>query len=247
MDSRLERQMPFHRSKFAGIPLFVFILCTGSIARAGTRAVEVDWVDQVFKGGLTIWVQFALSIVALAIILERISRLRQNRIVPRGLREKASALWAEKKYGEVVALGHASKSLLGTVIAFVATHRDMGYSELNSACGDIASAGIRKHQQSAYLLAVVATLEPLLGLLGTVIGMIEAFQITAQSGSMGDASLLADSIAKALVTTAVGLVIAIPALGFYHLFRLRAGSLGLMLEKEINELLVAWMKKPVSE
>ncbi len=239
---------PHNKTPLSPSPIFsgfFFVFFTAGAVRAGT--VEVDWVDQIFKGGITIWVQLALSVVALAVVLERMFHLRRGGIAPPGLREKCSVLWEEKKYDEVMKLGRASRSLLGSVIVFVVTHRDMGYAALNSVCGDIASAGIRRHQQSAYLLAVVATLEPLLGLLGTVIGMIEAFQITAQAGSMGDASLLADSIAKALVTTAVGLVIAIPALGFYHLFRLRAGSLGLLLEKEVNELLVAWVKKPVSE
>lgn len=235
--------MPFSRACRISSPVWgvAFLLAAAPVAFG--KSVEVDWVDQLFKGGLTIWVQLALSVVGLGVVLERLVNLRQRWIVPRGLLARLLDSWRAGNYDDVVTQGHASRSILGSVAAFAATHRDMTYSELNSACGDIASAGIRRHQQAAYLLAVVATLEPLLGLLGTVIGMIEAFQIVGQAGGMGDASLLADSIAKALVTTAVGLILAIPALGLYHLFRLRAGSLGLLLEKEINEFLVATRTK----
>ncbi len=205
--------------------------------------VEIDWIGQLLKGGTIIWIQVALSVVAAGVAMERFVFLRQKWIVPSGLFRKADLLWKEGRYEEVGEVGAKSKSLFGNIIAFVAAHRDMGFAGLNAVSGDLASAGIRGHLQAAYLLAVVATLQPLLGLLGTVVGMIEAFAIVAQAGSMGDASILADSIAKALVTTAVGLGFAIPSLGLYHYFRLKAGSLGMLLEKQVNEMLVAWMKK----
>lgn len=242
-----KKSIVHHFQKWAPILIVLFLHCSGSAAFAETGRVHVDWVGQISRGGAIIWIQIALSVVGLAVILERMARLRRSRIAPKRLLQKADALWTDKKYDDVAALGTASKSLLGSVIAFVATHRDLGYAELNAASGDIASSGIRKHQLAAYPLAVVATLEPLLGLLGTVIGMIEAFQIVAQAGGAGDPLLLADSIARALLKTALGLAIAIPALGFYHLFRIRAGSLGFQLEKEVNALLVAWVKKPVSK
>ena len=106
--------------------------------------------------------------------------------------------------------------------------------------GDLAGRDMRRHLQRAYPIAVVATLSPLLGLLGTVVGMIESFEIVAIAGSLGDASLMAGSISKALVTTAGGLVIAIPALGLYHLFKSRTQGLTMQLEGEVHELLTAW-------
>ena len=99
---------------------------------------------------------------------------------------------------------------------------------------------MRQHLQRAYPIAIVATLAPLLGLLGTVIGMIESFEVVSVVGSMGDASVLAGSISKALVTTAAGLIIAVPALAFYHYIKGRTVALTLLLEEDVNEVLTTW-------
>lgn len=112
--------------------------------------------------------------------------------------------------------------------------------------GDIAGRDLRGHLQKAYPIAVAATVAPLLGLFGTVIGMIEAFEIVAIAGSLGDASLLAGSISKALVTTAAGLIIAIPALATYHYFKSRTHAFAMALESDVNELLTTWFMDQTS-
>jgi biopolymer transport protein ExbB len=92
-----------------------------------------------------------------------------------------------------------------------------------------------------YPLAAVAGLSPLLGLFGTVLGMIESFEMVAIAGSMGDPALLASGISKALVTTAFGLFVAIPTLFFYHLFKLRTNYLAKLLEEEASTLMSEWL------
>jgi len=94
-----------------------------------------------------------------------------------------------------------------------------------------------------YPLAIVAVLSPLLGLFGTVVGMIESFEVVAVAGTMGDPSLLASSISKALVTTAFGLIVAMPMLFFYHMFKLRTHYLASLLEEEAGTLLNGWLLK----
>ena len=86
----------------------------------------------------------------------------------------------------------------------------------------------------------MATVSPLLGLLGTVIGMIGAFDKVAAAGSLGDASLLGGDISKALITTGAGLTIAVPALVLYHYFKSRTNMFGLLLEEEASELISSW-------
>jgi biopolymer transport protein ExbB len=80
----------------------------------------------------------------------------------------------------------------------------------------------------------VATIAPIIGLLGTVIGMIEAFHVIATAGGLGDPALLAGGISKALVNTAAGLAVALPALGMHHFFKNRLVAVGLELEMQIN-------------
>jgi biopolymer transport protein ExbB len=106
--------------------------------------------------------------------------------------------------------------------------------------GDVASRDLRRHLQKAYPLAVVATVSPLLGLLGTVIGMIGAFDKVAAAGSLGDASVLGGDISKALITTGAGLTIAVPALVLYHYFKSRTNLYAIMLEEEVGELITEW-------
>mgnify|MGYP001604582979 FL=1 len=103
--------------------------------------------------------------------------------------------------------------------------------------GDAASREVRSQIQKAYPLAIVATLSPLLGLLGTVLGMIQSFDMVALAGSLGDASTLAGGISLALITTQGGLMVAVPALGFQHIFKSRTLSLGLELEEAVTEVL----------
>ena len=90
---------------------------------------------------------------------------------------------------------------------------------------------------------VITAILPLLGLLGTMIGMIESFKLVELYGDEGGASMLAGAISKALVTTAMGLIIAIPSLIIYHFFKARIGGLGNKLEEEIEILINAWFLK----
>jgi len=131
-------------------------------------------------------------------------------------------------------------SVLGSAIRVLVRHRHLPGSDASALAGDEVSRLMRRHLQKAYPLAIVATLSPLLGLLGTVTGMIDAFEVVAIAGSLGDASLLASGIAKALVTTAFGLIVAIPALGLYHHFRSRTHELSLEVEEEAGELISEW-------
>jgi biopolymer transport protein ExbB len=118
----------------------------------------------------------------------------------------------------------------------VLQHRALDAAALSARAGDIATLALRVQQQKAYPLAVVATVAPIVGLLGTVIGMIEAFHVIAFAGGLGDPALLAGGISKALVNTAAGLAVALPALGLHHFFKNRLVYVGIELETQVNRL-----------
>jgi biopolymer transport protein ExbB len=201
---------------------------------------SVSPAERMKQGGKTMLFLLALSVIALTFSLERAVRLRRGAVAPDGLVDEARDLWDERNYDEILALCERRPSTLATIIDAFVRHRHCTSQELSMLAGDLAGRDMRRHLQRAYPIAVVATLSPLLGLLGTVVGMIESFEIVAIAGSLGDASLMAGSISKALVTTAGGLVIAIPALGLYHLFKSRTQGLTMQLEGEVHELLTAW-------
>jgi len=202
-----------------------------------------EWFDLLAKGGKTMLFLALLSMTSLTYALERLFRLRRGAIVPAGLSAAASRLWREGRYDEIIVLAERRGSTLGRILQFIVRHRDNPVADVSTTAGDIAAVELRYHARRCYPLAVVATLSPLLGLLGTVFGMIESFDVVAIAGALGDASQLAAGISKALITTAAGLVIAVPSLAGYHYFRQRTNLYGDLLEKEVTDLVVEWMMK----
>jgi biopolymer transport protein ExbB len=196
------------------------------------------------QGGLTMVFLLLASVAGVAYTIERLVHLRASAFVPDGLAERADDMWRLGEFERIEALPEKSSSTLARVLAVIARHRHSSMADVSMMAGDVAARDLRRHLQRAYPLAVVATVSPLLGLLGTVIGMIGAFDKVAAAGSLGDASLLGGDISKALITTGTGLTIAVPALVLYHYFKSRTNALGLMLEEEVGELISDWFASP---
>lgn len=199
------------------------------------------------QGGLTMYALVALSLVMVTFGVERLVLLRRSRICPEGLADRARAAWSQGNMPGVIQAAESQPSVLASAILVLARHPHFSPTEASTIVGDEVSRLMRKHLQRAYPLAIVATLSPLLGLLGTVTGMIDAFEVVAIAGSLGDASLLAGGIAKALITTAFGLIVAIPALGLYHYFRGKTHELAMEAEEEVEQLLGEWFYTPRTE
>lgn len=192
--------------------------------------------DQLAQGGVGIWIIGALSVLALAVTLERLLRFRAARLSPAGLVDEVLPLWQRGAFAEVDALLAARPSALARVLAYLVQHRRADPAALSVRAGDIASLALREQQQRAYPLAVIATVAPIVGLLGTVIGMIESFHVIAFAGGLGDPALLAGGISKALVNTAAGLAVALPSLGMHHFFKHRLTLIGLDIERQVNRV-----------
>ena len=204
-----------------------------------------SWGDRLKQGGPAAVVQIGLSIFGAGFIFERFARLRRKHLVPAGLADEARRLWREGRFEELEQLAQRQPSTLARVIAFIARNRQSPMLEVSEVCGDLVSRELAVHYQRAYPLGIVATLEPLLGLLGMILGMISTFETVAVAGSLGDATQLAGGISEALVTTGLGLAIAIPFLALYHFFKHRTASYGVLLEEEVTSLLSEWlMQKP---
>jgi biopolymer transport protein ExbB len=205
---------------------------------------DLNLFDQLVAGGTGVVVIAALSVLALAVCLERLWRFRGKLIATPGLVDRLLPLWQTSDHAGLQAVLTADRSVLARIAAFVLQHRQAGTAAVSARAGDIASLALRQHQHKAYPLAVVATVAPIVGLLGTVIGMIESFHVIAYAGGMGDPALLAGGISKALVNTAAGLAVALPALGMHHFFKNRLVAVGLELEREANRFIDAVMLSP---
>ncbi|TSE25581.1 MotA/TolQ/ExbB proton channel family protein [Tepidimonas aquatica] len=180
----------------------------------------------------------ACSVVGLALILERAWSLRRARVAPAGLLDEAITA---SRHGVPPAdvIGQlAQHSLLGKVLAagLLALHDNprATEAELRAALEGAGRRAAARLQRYLGALATVASAAPLLGLLGTVIGMIEIFGSQAGPGGLlpggGNPAQLAHGISVALYNTAFGLIIAVPALIFWRLYRARADALLLELE-----------------
>ena len=203
-------------------------------------AAEVDLVAQIKEGGLPLLAIIALSILATAVAIERLVNLRARKVVPDGLVEEAEALWDGRDYEGIRSLMNENDSSLARVITYLVNNRHHDYAVVSAGAGDIASVELRRHQQKFYALSITATVAPILGLLGTVIGMIAAFNTIAYEDGMGNPALLAGGISMALVNTAAGLCVALPALLLHHFFKHRITHLGLTLESRVNRLMHRW-------
>ena len=199
--------------------------------------------DRLKQGGTTALVQLGLSVFGAGFIFERLFRLRRKNLVPDGLAARARELWNAGKFDELERLGETDPSALARAISFIAKNRSSPMVEVSEVCGDLLSRELAGHYQRAYPLGIIATLEPLLGLLGMIIGMIDTFETVALAGSLGDPAQLAGGISQALVTTGLGLAVAIPFLALYHFFKHRTASFGTQLEEEVTSLLSGWLMK----
>lgn len=204
---------------------------------------SVAWGGRLRQGGTTGLVQLGLSVFGAGFVFERLFRLRRKHLVPDGLARKASQLWRDGRYDELEKLGETQPSTLARAISFIARNRNSPMLEVSEICGDLVTRELAGHYQRAYPLGIVATLAPLLGLLGMILGMIETFETVALAGALGDPTQLASGISEALVTTGLGLAIAIPFLALYHFFKFRTAGFGAELEEQVTSLLSAWLLK----
>lgn len=186
--------------------------------------------------GWPIWPLIACSILALALIFERFVTLKKSRVAPNNLLDEAITVSKDRiPSGDVIAQ-LSQNSALGEVLASgLQVVRDNPQASEADIRAHMESSGRAvAHRLEKYLgaLATIASAAPLLGLLGTVIGMIEIFGSQAGTGAMGTGNpgQLAHGISIALYNTAFGLIVAIPALIFWKYFRSRVDAYLLQLE-----------------
>lgn len=182
-------------------------------------------------GGPTMWPLLLFSIVAMAISAERFWSLQSKRIAPRGL---VNQIWQWEQSGQLDArriqdLRRASP--LGRILAAGLVNRRHDRAVIKESIEEVGRHVAHDLERFLGALGTIATASPLLGLLGTVLGMIKIFSVVSTQG-VGDPGLLAGGIAEALITTVTGLFIAIPSLILYRFFRSRVDDLVITMEQE---------------
>ena len=191
--------------------------------------LEQGLLPLVQAGGTIGWILLGLSIVALALVFLHLWTIRRGRLLPRGLITSLGALLQKGDVDGALAL---SRSYRGDALparitaAAIARMRvsPLGALEIPDVAEEVGSAEVARLERSLEGLSVIAAVSPLLGLLGTVLGMVDAFDAIASQGPQA-APELASSISLALVTTLLGLSVAIPCVAVHSWFRVRVEAI----------------------
>jgi len=172
----------------------------------------------IFKGGFFIWPILLCSVVAFAVFLERMGYFYRTRAHDKKLPEKALALINAKKPDEALKLCRKEGSFLGRFLAVGIKVMERPADEKTKILRTAGSRELEEGEKHLRILSVIGNIATLLGLLGTVTGMIRTFINIEASGGTAEVALLAGGIWEALLTTAAGLSVAIPTLVVYHYF-----------------------------
>lgn len=184
--------------------------------------------------GWPIWPLIIASILALAIIFERSYSLRRSAIVPNGLLEQTLDQLRSQGLGTELLQSLAGGSSLGHILAAGLRNLDASRELMKESLEEAGRAIGHDLERFLSTLGTIATVAPLMGLLGTVVGMIEIFG--SQSPTGGNPAVLAHGISVALYNTAFGLIVAIPSMIFYRYFRSRVDGMLAEMEQQAVRL-----------
>jgi biopolymer transport protein ExbB len=209
-------------------------------ADAGRVAIPTKNLLRIMReGGWVMWPLAFCSLLMVTFFFERLVSLRRGRVIPRPFTKRVLEQIREGHLDREQALALCAENRSAVAQAFAGAIRSWGRPtvEVEQAfldAGERATNGLRRYLR---VFHAISTIGPLLGLLGTVIGIIEAFNAVAGANALGRPELLAGGISKALLTTAFGLIVAIPALTLYHLFVSRVDQFIMEIDRLGQELI----------
>ena len=187
-------------------------------------------------GGIFMWPLLACSVLIIAFSIERAWFLQKRLICPEGLSNQVKNLIDSNSLDDKQATELARLSSLGFLLINCLKYKKLARENLESKIEEKAAEVHYSLERNLTMLGTIATISPLLGLLGTVVGMITAFTgLTETSGANPD--LLAAGISQALITTAFGLLIAVPGLVLHKYFEHKIKYLMLSLQKEVSDFI----------
>ena len=184
----------------------------------------------IVQGGMVMYILLAASILALTIIFERSWSLRRAVVLPAEEIENIEDAVRSGNVEAAVQMCSDNNTAMSRILWVALNNRGVKRAVMKEILEEIGRQEVAHLERFVGILGVVAAVSPLLGLLGTVIGMIEVFQVISIEG-VGKADILAGGISKALNTTAAGLSVAIPALVAYRIFESRINSFVIEIEQ----------------
>lgn len=206
---------------------------------APAPAQKISYLAWFFKAlGIRYTVAFlALSFTFVAVLVMNLLTCRRDSYVPRHLIDAFEAHLNEKRFQEAFDLAKNDESFLGQMLASGMANLQAGYDKAVESMAETAEDEGMKIEHRLSYISLIGSISPMVGLLGTVDGMVASFQVIAMSDASPKASELADGISMALITTLVGLVLAIPAIMAFNLFKNRISRLTMEAGHAANKLM----------
>lgn len=172
-------------------------------------------LDAFFKGGPVMYPILACSILSLAVVIERLIVLLRRNVDPDELLEDVKYAVEAGRIIEGVQIAKRSRSPISNLIVAALTNIGKSRSEIEEIVQAAGDQEVRRLEKNMAVLELIVTVAPMLGLLGTVIGIIKSFNVFGMTGGLADPAILGIGIAEALMTTAAGLIVAIPTQAMY--------------------------------
>ncbi|MCA9743984.1 MAG: MotA/TolQ/ExbB proton channel family protein [Deferribacteres bacterium] len=200
------------------------------------ESIKVVW-DFITSGGLAMIPLALCSLIGLAIVIEKLITMRTRKVIVPEIVSVLDNVTSEKDLSLAQSICKKHNGPFPTLILTVLQNSHLQKDELKELVLDTGRQEIRMLERGLVALETIAGVAPLLGLLGTVIGILKVFNVIAELG-IGEASALSGGISEALITTIVGLSIGIPAVVFFNYFSDRAENLVLEIEKYSSDLIM---------
>ncbi len=221
------------------------------VAQGGSEtADEAGFFDILLSGGIVgliiLLVLFGLSVAAAYLLFDQVMTLRRSEILPEGVSDSVRQALLTGRPAEADAACRRAPSVLSVVLLSGLSELEFGWREVEKAVEDSLAQQAARLMRRIEYLSVIGNIAPMVGLLGTVTGMIFAFQQVATTRGAAGAGDLAEGIYQALVTTVGGLIVAIPALAIYAVCRNRVDSLIAEVAHQSQHALAPIKRRPTT-
>lgn len=195
-------------------------------------------IDIIIQGGEVMFFILPLPLIAAIIIIEKLLYFRKIRIDESKMINRLKSTLAKQHFDEAISICENNPSPITNLIKVGIENRRHDRRTIRDMIMDAANLEVPKLERNLSALGTIASIAPLLGLLGTVLGNIEAFGVLSGLKTLGDPTELAHGIAVALYTTAAGLIVSIPAIIFYNYLVAKVNHIIIRLENRVNEMVL---------
>jgi len=192
-------------------------------------------MDLFLMSGPVGWILLVASILIMAFAIEAVIKIRIGRLAPPAVHAQLKDAFVSGNYPQAVQICAANPCYLSRIVQAGIERLGRGRDAAEKAIGEVTAKEINDLKSNINYLSVIGVVSPMVGLTGTVLGMIKAFETLGSSGA-ADPSKLAGNISEVLVATGTGLFVAIPAFVLYYVFRNRIQTVSVAVDSEINLL-----------